>query len=76
MEQYEKVCKDRFIKIENQTDRIETVVNQMNATLNNGVKEKSMENNERIKALDNRLWVLMSGVFLSIALQVLFQVVL
>jgi len=50
-------------------------LNEIHSVVTNGLRDKTSDNYERIKALDNRLWVLLSGVTISIGLQVVFYLV-
>ena len=72
-EQYDKYCKDEFNKQTQRVDKIDSKVDEMHAVVTNGLKDKVKENNDRIKALDGRLWGLMGGIILSVALQVVFK---
>lgn len=73
--QYDKICKPKFDELDNDAKDTKQTVHTIHRIVSNGLQDKVKENNERIKALDNRVWLLMTGVFLSIALQILFQVV-
>jgi len=59
---YDIVCKDKFIAIEKKQDKAENLLLEINQTVHNGLSEKTAENNERIKKIDRRLWVLTCGV--------------
>lgn len=74
-EQYEKYCKQQFEKADGRVDKIDNKVDEIHAIVTNGLKDKVKENNDRIKSLDNRIWFLMTGVVLSVGLQILFRVI-
>lgn len=74
-EQYEKVCSPRFDRLEHLNEEQDQRVREIHAVVTNGLRDRVYENSEKIKGLDNRLWLLLSGLGLSIALQIIFQVI-
>lgn len=74
-EQYDKVCSPRFDRLEHLNEEQDRRVREIHSVVTNGLKERVYEHSERIKALDNRLWLLLSGIGVSIALQIVFQVI-
>jgi len=74
-EQYDRICKPRLDNMEDEIRENHTKINDIHRVVMNGLRDKTSDNHDRIKALDNRLWVLLSGVTVSIGLQVVFYMV-
>jgi hypothetical protein len=73
--QYDEICKPRLDKMEATLDKTNELVHQIHSVVNNGLKEKTKENNNRIKSLDNRLWLLLTGVVLGIITQIVIGLI-
>lgn len=73
-QQYKIVCEPRLNRVESLAERQDKKINEMHAIITNGLTNRVKENHERLNRFDNRLWVLLSGVGLSIALQIMFFV--
>jgi hypothetical protein len=68
---YEKICKDRFTKLEQNQDRIETDVKAVRERVFNGLSDSMKRVEEELKSL--RLWVL--GLIGTVALSIVATMV-
>ena len=71
-EHYERICKPRFDKVEENAKENNEKTHEIHRIVTNGLVQRVNDNYERIKSLDNRLWALLTGVSLSIGLQIVF----
>jgi len=68
-------CKPRLDKLESEYDTIDGKVDTIIAIVTNGLKDSVQDTKEQVKKIDNRVWLLLAGVIVSIGMQVLFKVI-
>ena len=73
-EQWRDYCKPTMDNMKKDHKELTDKVNDIHSIVMNGLKDSVQNNKEQIKALDRKIWYIMSGVVVSILLQILLRV--